>query len=185
MENRPRLVLQEIDSLSLLETATDIQHRVFPRKGYDAYQNYKEALELVSSGRYWLVWSVEENCFVGVSGIYLEPSDNESAWLAWFGILPEFRRRGYASEALRLFEEAAIARGFSYVRLYTDADNLTARQFYEKHGYTGELYRCEEDPVSFQFDLCVYSKPLPGHPAKAWGQRNLHLQVQFVKQAFL
>lgn len=62
--------LVPIDSQLKLQTATEIQHRIFTCKGYDAYLNYKESVE---------------------------------------------------------------------------------------------LYRCAEDPVSFQYDLMVYSKPLPGY----------------------
>ena len=177
--------LVPIDSQLKLQTATEIQHRIFTCKGYDAYLNYKESVELATGGRYWLLRNTEEDTYVGISGIYLEEEDTESAWLGWFGILPEFRHKGYAAEALRLFEEDAQKRGFIYVRLYTDTDNHTARQFYEKHGYVGERYRCAEDPVSFQYDLMVYSKPLPGNEPLSWNNRNLHLQTQFVRQQLL
>lgn len=84
--------LVPIDSQLKLQTATEIQHRIFTCKGYDAYLNYKES---------------------------------------------------------------------------------------------GELYRCAEDPVSFQYDLMVYSKPLPGYAPLSWNNRNLHLQTQFVRQQLL
>ena len=61
--------LVPIDSQLKLQTATEIQHRIFTCKGYDAYLNYKESVELASGGRYWLLRNTDEDAYVGVSGI--------------------------------------------------------------------------------------------------------------------
>ena len=162
--------------------AFEIQGLIFPAEGYSAFQNYRESLEMKTSNRYWLLESTEENCYVGISGIYREPCDDESVWLGWFGILPEFRRKGYASQALKLFEEAAKNRGFNCARLYTDADDIPARRLYEKMGYTGEDYCCPSDPASIKYQLKIYSKSLDAHPVKKWNNRNLNLEEQIRKQ---
>jgi len=50
-------------------------------------------------------------------------------------ILPEFRRRGYATQALGLLEEKVGALGIDYIGLHVFAHNAAARDLYAKVGY--------------------------------------------------
>ena len=50
-------------------------------------------------------------------------------------IYPEFRRRGYASQAFRLVEEQARALGLKRVTLHVFGHNVVARELYKKLGY--------------------------------------------------
>lgn len=73
----------------------------------------------------------KETTCVGITGLYYYPGDRDNAWLGWFGIRKPFRRQQLGSTAMRLFEEMAVARGYQYARLYTDAeDNDAAIAFY-------------------------------------------------------
>ena len=57
----------------------------------------------------------------------------------WVG--PPYRRRGYASEAFRRLEQAAVVAGAKYVGLNVHEDNEGARGLYARLGYrTGSLF---------------------------------------------
>ena len=151
--------------------AVGVQKSLFPE--YSARSNYVDAIEGRMSG---------ETC-VGISGIYSDPADHANAWLGWFGILPEFRRQGLGSEALRLFEQKAREDGFVYTRLYTDRDhNDAAISFYRANGYVGEAYDNPDDPASRDYPICIFSKSLFGEPVPAWDNKNIHLTRQVQRQ---
>lgn len=76
----------------------------------------------------------ENNSVVGISGVYAN-STNE-CWLGWFGIRPEYRRKGYASAMLNLQLEIMKNYGYEVCRLYTsEIINKEAVQLYRKIGF--------------------------------------------------
>lgn len=80
---------------------------------------------------------------IGITGIY--KTDEDTAWLAWFGILPEHRRIGYREKLLKITMELAKTQNFKFFRLYTDMlENNNAVKLYEKVGFIGEKYTKEE-----------------------------------------
>ena len=58
-----------------------------------------------------------------------------TAVLYFVGILEPYRRRGYATQALRLLERDVADRGLQAVRLYVFGHNTGAWALYEKMGY--------------------------------------------------
>ncbi len=123
--------------------------------------------------RYWL--AEEDHAYVGITGLYSYDSDPETVWLGWFGILPEYRSKGYGRQVLEKTMEKAQAEGFTCMRLYTDyRDNHNAVQLYEQEGFTGEKYTAEELP----YDCRIYSKRLDGGEAEPWDNRFLALGYQ-------
>jgi ribosomal protein S18 acetylase RimI-like enzyme len=56
-------------------------------------------------------------------------------WVNWLAVEPEHRRRGYASEALRLLEEVAQKLGADRTVLTVWTDNPGAIALYTKLGY--------------------------------------------------
>ena len=65
------------------------------------------------------------------SGFFIMPQEPVSAWLGWFGILEKYRRRGYGSLALEMFEAEARKRGYLFARLYTGRfHNDAAKAFF-------------------------------------------------------
>jgi ribosomal protein S18 acetylase RimI-like enzyme len=58
-----------------------------------------------------------------------------TAVLYFVGILEPYRRRGYATQALRLLERDVAKRGLQEVRLYVFGHNAAAWDLYEKMGY--------------------------------------------------
>ena len=110
---------------------------------------------------------------IGITGLYCY--DDESAWHAWFGVLPDKRRRSYGRRILEETMRMAKRRGFKTMRLYTDiVGNADAVRLYEKLGFVGEKYSAEKLP----YDCWIYSKSLYDEKAAPWGNKNLELSHQ-------
>ena len=58
-----------------------------------------------------------------------------TATLYFIGIFEPYRRRGYATQALRLLEEQVREAGLDEIRLYVFGHNTRAWSLYEKMGY--------------------------------------------------
>ena len=56
-------------------------------------------------------------------------------WIDWIWIEPTFRRRGFATQVFRLFEQMAIEAGADRVGLHVLADNDCALALYAKLGF--------------------------------------------------
>lgn len=159
--------------------AIDIQEELFP--GESGRANFEESIYGSAGFEYYLLY--EDGVCVGIIGIYSYPEDSESAWLGWFGIRKEFRRKHLGSEALKRFENMAAERGYRFTRLYTDAENNdTAIAFYQANGYAGEPYENPDDPACLEYRMLIFSKSLTSEPLVLWNSRNIHLTEQIAKQ---
>ena len=159
--------------------AIQIQEELFP--GESARTNYEESLEETSNYEYYLIY--ENGICAGIIGIYSYPEDPDSAWLGWFGIRKEFRRKHLGSRALALFEEMAVSKGFRFARLYTDAENNdVAIAFYKANGYIYEPYQNMQDPACMKRATLIFSKPLTSETLIPWNSRSIHLTEQIAKQ---
>ena len=113
-----------IDQYTIVH-ACQIQHLLFPQENCFADRDYENGYLYPERGQeYWLL--EVDGAWVGTAGIYHLKVEPETAWLGWFGILPEYRRRGYATEAIRLFEDVARSRGYLYARLFTERTDAAA-----------------------------------------------------------
>ena len=76
---------------------------------------------------------------VGVAALIGRPDDDGDVELA-FGIVPEFRGRGFSGEAVRALAAWAIAHGAARVIVHCDAEDVGATQVLRKNGFadTGE-----------------------------------------------
>ena len=165
-----------------MEFALSVQHGIFPK--FDARHNYEDAVSgnTDKNLKYYLLYSGAD-C-VGISGYYVTKEDKESGWLGWFGILPEFRRKGYGTQALNMFFDECRENGLTHARLYTDlSDNYKTIQFYFANDMVGELYSNPNDDT-LGIGVLVFSKSLKGADSfKLWGNKNLHLHEQLKKQS--
>lgn len=129
---------------------------------------------------YWL-WSYSTPEFpmgknIGLSGIYVEDADPESAWLGWLGVLPEYRRERFGTRMLNAFQQEARDAGFKYARIYTNEGNTAARELYKFAGYTEE--RLDYDPPEYVLTggpVVIYSMSLDKEkwPLVPWASRPL------------
>ena len=101
-----------------LELACQIQNKIFPEE--DARQNFIEQINKDPYRKemdYYIVYF--ENTPIGVTGIYSYNEYPEDAWLGWFGILEEYRNKGYGGIVLDKTIELARKKGYTKLRLYT------------------------------------------------------------------
>ena len=113
--------------------------------------------------------------FIGMSGIYTEAIDPDSAWLGWIGVLPEYRRERFATRMLNAFAEECRQRGFKYARIYTNEGNIPARECYKFNGFMEEKYNGPTpDCVLTGGPIYIYSKSLyPQYECPPWADRHL------------
>ena len=180
---------QHLVDKSLVNKATELFRIIFPNETmYDEETGSldncfalaaEETHEPPDIWRYYLYTDSTPDCpygkYIGMSGIYVEKSDPESAWLGWLGVLPEYRRERYGTRMLNYFEREAKELGFKFARLYTNEGNLAARALYEFAGYTME--RLNYDPpeyVKVGGEVVIYSRSLyKDVPLVPWNSRPL------------
>lgn len=87
--------------------AIEIQNKIFPKE--DGTLNILASLDrnlfIKKTGmnyeddnvKYYIVYDNNEE--IGITGLYYY--DNTSAWLAWFGVLPDKRRKSYGEKNTR------------------------------------------------------------------------------------
>lgn len=122
--------------------------------------------------KYYLVY--DDETLIGQWGIYTTKiEEKESAWLGWFSVLPEHRRKGYGRRILQEFEAEARKQGFKYIRLYTGRDNLTAQACYANYGFTLEEFNGETDMETEK--LTIGSKTICDKPVPPWADRYMEL----------
>ena len=161
--------------------AIEIQNTVFPNE--DGTINILASLDrelfIKKTGidygednvKYYIVYDNNEE--VGITGLY--NYDSISAWLAWFGVLPDKRRKSYGKRILEKTMELAKQKGFKTMRLYTDAiENADAIKLYKKLGFIGEKYTAEE----LLYDCYIYSKSLNDEKVDLWNNKLLGLSEQ-------
>lgn len=158
--------------------AQEVQKKVFPKE----YQNDTLQNSLKSSPEYlsqfWLVKQGKK--FIGLTGIYYYPQYPKDAWLNWFGVVPEFRRKGFGRKIFNRTYAYARRLGFKNFRLYTDAkDNTATLAFYRSLGMKEEKYFPAQDDFT---DILIFSKSC--HPFKkrttAWKNKYLYIQEQLL-----
>lgn len=161
--------------------AIEIQNTVFPNE--DGTINILASLDrelfIKKTGidygednvKYYIVYDNNEE--VGITGLY--NYDSISAWLAWFGVLPDKRRKSYGKRILEKTMELAKQKGFKTMRLYTDAiENAEAVKLYKKLGFVGEKYTAED----LLYDCYIYSKSLNDEKVDLWNNKLLGLSEQ-------
>ena len=161
--------------------AIEIQNKIFPEE--DGTVNILASLDrnlfIEKTGmnyvddhvKYYIVYDNNEE--VGITGLY--HYDNESAWLPWFGVLPNKRRKSYGKKILLKTIDMAKQRGFKTMRLYTDrVENAIAIKLYEKIGFVGEKYSAEK----LTYDCYIYSKSLCDRQVELWNNKVLGLSYQ-------
>ena len=159
--------------------AVQIQEELFP--GESGRTNFEESISGTADYEYYLLY--ENGICAGVIGIYQYPEDKDSAWLGWFGIREEYRRKHLGSRALKMYEDMAAKRGYLFARLYTDAENNdTAIAFYKANGYQCEPYMNPEDPACLKYKTLIFSKSLTSETLIPWNSRSIHLTEQIAKQ---
>lgn len=160
-----------------LKKAIKIQNRIFPLE--DGIDDLNEAVgnkdKYFEYLEYYLIHNGEY--YVGITGLYSHKEYPDDAWIGWFGILPVFRRKGYATEALRFTNERAKKKGFKALRVYTDDEyNFASLGLFEKLGMIKESYTSEKDKYYRIGNMLIYSISLTDEKVKPWHNKLLYLE---------
>ena len=155
----------EITMDNILE-ATDIQMAIFGPKEC-AYLCYLQHIQNNDPAYYIVKDSSGNN--IGISGIYVEPFEPNTAWLGWYGVLSECRNKGYGTKILEHTIEIAKNNGYKNFRLYTDVINPKAHKLYDK------IMDFSEEYVEDKYTVLVYSKTLCEEPCNKLNNKCINL----------
>ena len=169
-----------------LAIASKIQNEIFPME--DGTENFIESIEKNPYRKemdYYLVYV--GNVPIGVTGIYSYHEYPNDAWLAWFGVLPNFRNQGYGDFIFDWTVLLAKKKGYQTLRLYSDETFRDANQLYKKKGMISEVYDNPEDKDPYEPDglkTFIFSMSLTDKKINYWNHKKLGLKEQGIKERF-
>lgn len=96
--------------------------------------------------------------------------------------MQEYRQNGYGSKIFDFFENLALSKGYTSIRVYTDDEFDKAILLYEKKMMIRESYnnRLESDEINK--GTIIYSKSLTKEKTKKWDNKFLGLTAQSEKE---
>lgn len=179
-KNKIELNFEEVTSNNL-ELAVNIQNNIFPLE--DGRKNYIEGIvndpyrkEMIN----YIVYNADKP--IGVVGLYSYNEYPYDAWLSWFGILDEYRNKGYGYLAFDFFERIAREKGYKSIRVYTSDDFDKAINLYKSKGMIMEKYSNELESSEINNETIIFSKSLTEEKIKLWNNKYLQLTAQSEKE---
>ena len=164
-----------------LELAVSIQNKIFP--GEDGRQNYIEGITNDPYRKEMINYIMYDDIIpVGVVGLYSYNEYPLDSWLSWFGILPEFRNKGYGKIAFKYFETISKEKGYESIRVYTDDSFDKAINLYKSNGMIEEKYFNELESDEINNVTIIFSKSLTKKKIELWNNRYLQLTAQAEKE---
>lgn len=162
-----------------LDLAVNIQNEIFPKES--ARNHYLETINKnVDYEKYYLVYNNDK--VIGITGLYCKENiyETNSIWLGWFGVLPEYRRRGYGKNILLDTINMAINLSnkypIKYFRLYTsERDDAIALPLYDKIMDIKEYYNNTDD-CNYDGTCLIYSKGLNNNKVTKWNNKFINLK---------
>ncbi len=170
----------EVDSNNL-ELAVNIQNAIFPLE--DGRQNYIEGITNNPYRKEMVNYIVYDNEIpIGVVGLYSYNEYPRDAWLSWFGVLQEYRQKGYGSKIFDFFENLALKKRYTSIRVYTDDEFDKAILLYEKKKMVKEFYKNALESEEINNGTIIYSKSLTKKQIEKWNNKFLGLTAQSEKE---
>ncbi|MDW7994832.1 MAG: GNAT family N-acetyltransferase [Gemmatales bacterium] len=93
-----------------------------------------------------------------VCGFAISHYDDGLIWIAWFGVRPDWRRRGIGTQLLAAVEETAPRRRAHKIWCDTRTENLISQQLLKKAGYKKIATLTNH---WYGQDFYLWEKPLP------------------------
>jgi len=170
----------EVDSDNL-ELAVKIQNTIFPLE--DGRQNYIEGITNDPYRKEMVNYIAYNNEIpIGIVGLYSYNEYPDDAWLSWFGVLQEYRQKGYGSKIFEFFANISLEKGYTSIRVYTDNAFDKAISLYEKKKMIKEFYKNELECEEINNGTIIYSKSLTKEKTKKWNNKFLGLTAQSEKE---
>lgn len=180
MEEEINLKYIEIDNNNL-DLAIKIQNEIFPFE--DGRKNYIEGITNDPYRKEMINYIVyNEECPIGVVGLYSYNEYPKDSWLSWFGVLEKYRNKGYGSKIFNFFKELSIRKGYESIRVYTSNEFESAIKLYIKNGMTKEYYKNELESEEVNNETIIFSKSLTNNETKKWNNKFLGLTEQSEKE---
>ncbi len=158
--------LRKITTKEDVELVRSFFYQIFPTETEYDLVHYEQSITGEHDfQRLEYYFGCENGVVVGISGVYAD--NNDECWLGWFGVCPEYRRKGYASSILDLQLQKMKDYGYKVCRLYTDkvinkhAVNLYIKKGFQKDSsYQGNIMTMARslDGVTLPYQWC--GKPL-------------------------
>lgn len=157
--------------------AIRIQQSIFPLENGE--QDILESLEPTRKNydyiQYYLIRHKEK--YVGITGIYSYPKYPKDAWIAWFGVLPLYRRKGIGLHTIKYLKTLAKNLKFDVLRVYTDSNsNYYACKLYDKVFEGKEIYLNEKGKYYQVGDTLIYSTSLNNKTVTLWNNKCIYLE---------
>lgn len=173
------LIYEKVDRRTL-PLALTLQHQIWPDEEPDQDYKSKPFHPDDSSNVSWLVYYGDE--LIGLTGVFTfdahEPAydQNDSIWMDWFAILPEFRGRGFGKQVLLdTIEYCRKLQKHRFFRIDTTyQEGRPAIVLYDSIMEFKEKYVAESPDEPEQYYL-VYSLSLDGSRLEPWNNRLLNL----------
>ena len=172
----------KIVDFSTAEEAINTQRKIFSEDGMiniiasldrELFMNVTGLFYLDDKVKYYLAYKNKE--VIGITGLYEYNDAPDEIWVAWYGVLPEYRRLGYGTKILLWTMKEAKRKQKTTIRLYTEMGvNKEAIELYRKLGFIEEKYLAEK----LAYDCYIFSKSLTDKPTKPFDNKNLSLAEQ-------
>lgn len=172
-----KLTYKKIDKKNI-DTAYNIQKKIWPDD--PDYNSFLDKIENPGDDNVSFLVYDKEN-IIGITGVYVEDEDNESIWLDWFTILPEYRKKGYGKRVLLdTIDYCKKLNKYLYFRLDTTYyKNRPALFLYDKVMHLREDYTAE-DTKEKKNNYLIYTYALK-EKIKPWNNRYLGLKEYYDK----
>lgn len=162
-----------------LKTIARIQYEIFPTasyyKGYINCLNKRAKQELPK--QYLVYWNDKP---IGITGLYCNEKYPDTIWLSWFGVLKEYRGKGFGTKILLDSIELAKKYNKKWFRLYTyEVWNKEAQPLYNKVMQIGEYYRNEKEPIEkIEIGKCkIFGYSLCDEKIQRWNDKFINLTI--------
>lgn len=130
-----------------VKLAARLQYEIFPYSA--AYSKYLKELDNQGLPVNYLVYFSDK--IIGVVGLYEIEEYKDDIWLSWFGLLKDYRFKGFGSKIFSDIKIMAKKYNKKYLRLFTfEVWNSEAQIFYKKHSDLEEYYKNKDDN---QYDI--------------------------------
>ena len=134
------------DAILLIET-------IFPYKPdqrYAAYSLRKSLSEDRSFTEYW-VCKNPDGKVIGIIGLYSDRRYTSVLWIGWFGVHPNYRRKGIGSRLLKYAEKEAKKRKAEILKVYSSShkNELASHSLYINRGFIKTRINKTADRIYF------------------------------------
>ena len=168
---------EKLDKNNIVQ-ATKIQYEIFPNSC--AYSKYLE--EINTNNELPINFLVfEDSKPIGVVGLYDIHKYNDTIWLSWFGVLKQYRFKGYGTQIFNDIIRIAKKYNKKFLRLYTyEKWNYEAQNFYKKHMQIGEYYtNINENQYDIKVGKCkIFGYSLCREKIKFWNNKFINISEE-------